>query len=137
MREFSNATIKIICAFAMILCLVFILGTTASAYQERYLVHESGYLEPGQKKSDAVYPTAGRLVGTIIGAAIVNASDNATGTVEFTMLPVYEKINVTTETNTQTIDSRYWPNGYTPNTYILENNTGYRIAYTIAVIERW
>lgn len=130
---------KLLGCLTLVMCLVLCFSTSALAYNETYLVHTSGYLDPGETISGPVYPTYGRYMGIIVGSGLYNAADGATGVLEFTMSPVYKTIYATNQGKAELIWDGYLPSEYVVggNTWFLTNNSNYVMSYTLAIIERW
>ena len=135
MKMFSRNA-KSILVVVFLMCLMFSLGCSTASAEYNYLVHRSGYLDPGESIYGDVTLTKGTHIGIIAGAGSTTGSAPTSGNVE---LMVARRV-MTVQCN-GIVQSLYTPHGYSTAweagnwPYMYSNNTNVRIAYTLAIIE--
>lgn len=133
---------KLLGCLTLVMCLVLGFSTSALAYNEVYVVHESGILAPGQQAQGGFTYTAGRTVGVIVARALINAPDNVSQQMTVTVTPMFnfKYLTATNQTNSELLFSGTVANnqaGKAQVWYVGNESSTYSMAYSIAVIERW
>lgn len=134
MTNTSNSKLRRLIAFTLVMGLLFALTCSTALAEYYYVVHESGYLDPGETLSGSFTLTGGAGLGIIVGAG----NSSGTGTLWFCMDNAFNR-NVQCNGTAQSLATPYgvpnitWSAG--SHWYVLRNDTSERCAYTLAIIE--